>query len=39
MLRPELGEILTAMIIKEAGSGEKVEGYGKSAIVGHKRRN
>ena len=33
---PELGEILTAMIIKEAGSGEKVEGYGKSAIVGLK---
>ena len=33
---PELGEILTAMIIKEAGSGSKVEGYGKSAIVGLK---
>ena len=33
---PELGEILTAMIIKEAGSGDKVEGYGKSAIVGLK---
>ena len=33
---PELGEILTAMIIKEAGAGDKVEGYGKSAIVGLK---
>lgn len=33
---PELGEILTGMIVKEAGSGEKVEGYGKSAIVGLK---
>jgi len=33
---PELGEILTAMIIKEAGSGDKVEAYGKSAIVGLK---
>ena len=33
---PELGEILTGMIIKEAGSGDKVEGYGKSAIVGLK---
>ena len=35
-IAPKLGEILTAMIIKEAGSGEKVEGYGKSAIVGIK---
>ena len=33
---PELGEMLTAMIIKEAGSGESVEGYGKSAVVGLK---
>ena len=33
---PELGEILTAMIVKEAGSGEKVEAYGKSAVVGLK---
>ena len=33
---PELGEILTAMIVKEAGSGDKVEAYGKSAVVGLK---
>ena len=33
---PELGETLTAMIVKEAGSGEKVEAYGKSAVVGLK---
>ncbi len=33
---PGLGELLTSMIIKEAGSGENVEGYGKSAIVGLK---
>ena len=33
---PELGKMLTAMIIKEAGSGESVEGYGKSAVVGLK---
>jgi len=34
---PGLGEKLTSMIIKEAGSGKNVEGYGKSAIVGLKR--
>ena len=33
---PGLGEMLTSMIIKEAGSGDAVEGYGKSAIVGLK---
>jgi hypothetical protein len=33
---PGLGEKLTSMIIKEAGSGKNVEGYGKSAIVGLK---
>ena len=33
---PGLGELLTSMIIKEAGSGENVEGYGKSAVVGLK---
>ncbi len=33
---PGLGELLASMIIKEAGSGENVEGYGKSAIVGLK---
>ena len=29
-----LGELLTAMILDAAGSGEAVEGYGKSAVVG-----
>jgi hypothetical protein len=31
---PELGALLTGMILKEAGSGEAVEGYGKAAVVG-----
>lgn len=31
---PELGALLTAMILEAAGSGEVVEGYGKAAIVG-----
>lgn len=31
---PVLGELLTKMIIDAAGSGEAVEAYGKSAIVG-----
>ncbi len=31
---PVLGELLTGMIIDEAGSGEAVEAYGKSAVVG-----
>ena len=31
---PVLGELLTNMIIDAVGSGEAVEGYGKSAIVG-----
>jgi hypothetical protein len=29
-----LGELLTKMVLEAAGGGEKVEGYGKSAIVG-----
>lgn len=33
-LAPQLGELLTASILKMAGSGEAVEGYGKAAIVG-----
>lgn len=33
---PGLGEMLTSMIIKEAGSGANIEGYGKSAVVGLK---
>lgn len=31
---PGLGELLTGMILDAAGGGDKVEGYGKSAIVG-----
>lgn len=31
---PVLGELLTAMILEVAGSGEAVEGYGKAALVG-----
>ena len=31
---PGLGELLTKMVLDAAGGGEKVEGYGKSAIVG-----
>lgn len=31
---PGLGELLTDMILEAAGGGDKVEGYGKSAIVG-----
>jgi len=33
-IAPVLGNLLTGMIIEAAGSGEVVEGYGKSAIVG-----
>lgn len=31
---PGLGELLTDMVLDAAGGGDKVEGYGKSAIVG-----
>jgi hypothetical protein len=31
---PGLGKMLTGMILDAAGGGDKVEGYGKSAIVG-----
>ena len=31
---PELGALLTAMILEAAGSGEAIEAYGKAAIVG-----
>jgi hypothetical protein len=31
---PELGELLTKMIIEAAGGGANVEAYGKSAVVG-----
>lgn len=31
---PVLGELLTGMIIEAAGGGDKVEGYGKAAVVG-----
>ena len=33
-LGPVLGELLTKMIVDAAGSGDAVEGYGKSAVVG-----
>ncbi|WP_114814402.1 amino acid synthesis family protein [Paraburkholderia kururiensis] len=33
-LAPQLGELLTAEILRAAGSGDAVEGYGKAAIVG-----
>ncbi len=31
---PVLGEMLTAMVLQHAGSGEAVEAYGKAAVVG-----
>ncbi|MCK0141114.1 amino acid synthesis family protein [Aliiroseovarius sp. F20344] len=31
---PGLGQLLTGMVLDAAGGGDKVEGYGKSAIVG-----
>lgn len=31
---PQIGELLSAMIVETAGSGDAVEGYGKCAIVG-----
>jgi hypothetical protein len=31
---PGLGKLLSDMVINEAGSGEVIEGYGKSAVVG-----
>lgn len=31
---PGLGKLLTDMVLEAAGGGEKVEGYGKAAIVG-----
>ena len=33
-IAPELGALLTAMILERAGSGAMVEGYGKAAVVG-----
>ena len=33
-LAPELGALLTDMILESVGSGERVEGYGKAAVVG-----
>ena len=33
-IAPELGALLTAEMLKLAGSGESIEGYGKAAIVG-----
>jgi hypothetical protein len=31
---PELGALLTAMILEAAGGADKIEGYGKASIVG-----
>lgn len=31
---PELGALLTGMILDAAGGGDKIEGYGKASIVG-----
>ncbi|WP_238373028.1 amino acid synthesis family protein [Heliomarina baculiformis] len=31
---PDLGALLTEMVLQAAGGGDKVEGYGKAAIVG-----
>ncbi|MEX3937671.1 amino acid synthesis family protein [Paraburkholderia phymatum] len=33
-LAPQLGEMLTAEMLRVAGSGDAIEGYGKAAIVG-----
>jgi hypothetical protein len=33
-IAPQLGELLTAEILRLAGGGDAVEGYGKAAIVG-----
>jgi hypothetical protein len=33
-IAPQLGELLTGMILEMTGSGAAVEGYGKAAIVG-----
>lgn len=33
-IAPQLGELLTSHILRMAGSGQAVEGYGKAAIVG-----
>lgn len=33
-IAPDLGELLTAEMLRLAGSGEAIEGYGKAAVVG-----
>lgn len=33
-IAPQLGDLLTNMIVEAAGSGDLVEGYGKAAVVG-----
>ncbi|WP_135449853.1 amino acid synthesis family protein [Tabrizicola caldifontis] len=33
-IAPELGQLLTGMILEAAGGGNRVEGYGKAAVVG-----
>lgn len=33
-MAPVLGELLTSLIVKEAGGGDRVQAYGKCAVVG-----
>jgi len=33
-IAPELGALLTRMVLEAAGGAEKIEGYGKAAVVG-----
>lgn len=33
-MAPVLGELLTGLIVKEAGSGDRIQAYGKCAVVG-----
>lgn len=33
-MAPVLGELLTGLIVKEAGGGDRVQAYGKSAVAG-----
>ncbi|MCS3408705.1 amino acid synthesis family protein [Serratia sp. AKBS12] len=33
-MAPVLGELLTGLIVNEAGSGDRIEAFGKSAVVG-----
>lgn len=33
-LAPQLGQLLTDEVVRHAGSGDRIEGYGKAAVVG-----